>query len=256
MKMRFALLGVRSPTRNASMSRNILGSRLRAQWGWPTAAVGSCAALLFQWVPAVWEKRLAMVGGTGVGRWGELVPFPREDQALWLRRLAMLIAGAAISLAASTQFVQAESVGGTIGKQNKSVSGEEESAPPRRKSVPKATPSPNDEKQRAHASRSISGLWYWTGQCAKYDKPYTGTITISQSGNGFSGTHGGTNMWDQGTVSNGRINGNHVSFTRTFGQYTDHLDLTLSGSGSALRMTGVIPNTEHSGRCAMRFTKN
>jgi hypothetical protein len=62
-------------------------------------------------------------------------------------------------------------------------------------------------------------------------------------------------MWDGGTISNGRISGNHVSFVRTYGGYTDHLNLALSGSGGALRMSGVLANTEHSGRCLMVFTK-
>lgn len=147
-------------------------------------------------------------------------------------------------------------MGGTIGKRGKVVSGEEEITSPRRPTTPKARRSPIVEKQRARASRSLSGVWHWTGQCARFDKPYAGTFTINQSGNEFSATHGGTNIWDNGTVSNGRINGNRVSFDRKFGQYTDHVSLTVSGSGNALRMTGVIPNTEHSGRCLMRFTKS
>ena len=47
-----------------------------------------------------------------------------------------------------------------------------------------------------------------------------------------------------------------LALNRTFGQYNDHIDSTFSGSGSGMRMTGVIPNTAHSGRCEMRFTKN
>jgi len=146
-------------------------------------------------------------------------------------------------------------MGGTIGKQDKAVSGQDEAPAPRRKTAPKPKASASAEPRSTGAGRSLSGVWSWTGQCAKYDKPYTGTLTVNQSGNSFTATHGGTNMWDGGTISNGRISGNRVSFVRTYGGYTDYLNLALSGSGGALRMSGVLPNTEHSGRCVMVFTK-
>ncbi|MGE3986387.1 hypothetical protein [Pseudorhodoplanes sp.] len=181
----------------------------------------------------------------------------------WLRIVPVLIAGAAITIAATgIVLAQGGSVGGSIGKKGQSVSGSQQVVVPKR-----ARPEPrpvNPRKSRAatkaakpeaRATRSLSGLWRWTGQCTRFTEPYTGTLTISQSGNTFSASHGGTNMWDSGTISNGRISGNRVSFVRTFGQYSDHLNLSLSSSGSTMRMAGTI-STAHSGQCQMRFTKN
>ena len=167
----------------------------------------------------------------------------------------VLVAGIVLCVAASTPILAQGQMGGTIGKQDKAVSGQDETPGPRRKAGPKARASSPAEPRNTGAGRSLSGVWSWTGQCAKYDKPYTGTLTVNQSGNTFTATHGGTNMWDGGTISNGRISGNRVSFVRTYGGYTDYLNLALSGSGGGLRMSGVLPNTEHSGRCLMVFTK-
>jgi hypothetical protein len=167
----------------------------------------------------------------------------------------LAVACTALCIAASTPTFAQGQMGGTIGKQDKAVSGQDEAPGPRRKTAPKAKASAPAEPRSTGVGRSLSGVWSWTGQCAKYDKPYTGTLTVNQSGNTFTATHGGTNMWDGGTISNGRISGNRVSFVRTYGGYTDYLNLALSGSGGALRMSGVLPNTEHSGRCLMVFTK-
>jgi hypothetical protein len=154
---------------------------------------------------------------------------------------------------ASPAAAQGGAVGGTIGKQGRSLSGdqgttrESEKATSRRAKV--------QGRPEASAGRSLSGLWRWTGQCARYAEPYVGTVTLAHSGNTLTGSHGGTNMWDRGDISNGSVSGNRVSFDRTFGQYRDHVSLTLSGSGKGMRMSGVIPDTAHSGRCVMTFSK-
>lgn len=184
----------------------------------------------------------------------------KHNATRWRRRLIALIVVAAVNFPAS-DFVLAQggSVGGSIGKQGKSASGDHEVRPPQpgrseqpRKSTNAA--SSRSPKPDTPATGSISGVWRWTGQCTRFAEPYTGTITVSQSGNSFSASHGGTNMWDAGTISNGRISGNRVSFTRTFGQYSDHLNLNLSRAGRSMRMAGTI-STAHSGQCQMRFTK-
>lgn len=167
----------------------------------------------------------------------------------------VLVVCTALCVAASTPIFAQGQMGGTIGKQDKAVSGQDETPAPRWNTGPKAKTASPAEPRTISAGRSLSGVWSWTGQCAKYDKPYTGTLTVNQSGNTFTATHGGTNMWDGGTISNGRISGNRVSFVRTYGGYTDYLNLALSGYGGALRMSGVLANTEHSGRCVMVFTK-
>jgi hypothetical protein len=158
-------------------------------------------------------------------------------------------------------LAQAGSTGGTIGKQGKSISGGEEAAALHQSAAPK----PRQAKGRASAdlgSRgagagfSISGRWNWSAECQTGAVHYTGIIDFTQSGNQFVGSHSGTNMWDHGTIGNGRINGNRVSFDRTYAQYTDHITLTVSRSGRGLRMAGVLPTTAHSGRCEMSFMKN
>lgn len=162
--------------------------------------------------------------------------------------LAATILVIASHAAIATAEAQGGAIGGTIGKQGRSLSGDQGAkAPPRRNR--------SERRPDANAVRSLNGVWRWSGQCAKYSEPYVGTVTLAQSGNSFTGTHGNTNMWDRGSISNGLVTGNRVRFDRTFGQYTDHLSLTLSGSGSGMRMSGVIPDTAHSGRCVMTFSK-
>ena len=177
-----------------------------------------------------------------------------------LRAFPAVIVGAAINItAASLVVAQGGSAGGTIGKKGQSVSGSHQVVAP--KPARSESRQGNSRKSRAtgnsegRPARSLSGVWRWTGQCTRFTEPYTGTLTISQSGNTFSASHGGTNMWDNGTISNGRISGNRVSFVRTFGQYSDHLNLNLSSAGNSMRMAGTI-STAHSGQCQMRFTKN
>jgi hypothetical protein len=158
-------------------------------------------------------------------------------------------------------LAQAGSIGGTIGKQGKSASGGEDAAPVRDSAAAKPRQAKSrtsaDASGRAAGARfSIGGRWNWSGECQTGAVHYTGTMTFTQSGNTFAASHGGTNMWDNGAIANGRINGNRVSFDRTYQQYTDHIALTVSRSGGGLRMEGVLPNTAHSGRCDVSFVKN
>lgn len=163
----------------------------------------------------------------------------------------------AVLLASMSQAAAQGRLGGSIGKQDKVISGGE-SAPSRPAARPAPRASRPASRQRAQPSerassggRSLTGVWSWTGQCAKYASPFVGIVTFNQTGNTLTGTHGNTNMWDAGSISDGSVSGNRVSFTRTFGSYADHLVLTWSGN----RMSGVLPNTEHSGRCLMTFTR-
>jgi len=163
-----------------------------------------------------------------------------------LAGVVIWIAGAALD----DVLAQGGNVGGTIAKEGKQLSGDRNISPPPRQSKSR----PVKSGRRAQSSAPLlSGSWHWTGQCARFRDPYVGTITFQQTGSSFTGTHGGTNTWDQGTISNGRIVGNQVSFQRSFGQYVDNVSLTLSGTGR--QMSGVIPDTAHSGRCVMNFSK-
>jgi hypothetical protein len=163
-------------------------------------------------------------------------------------RLTLIVSVVGILPAFNGVLAQGGNAGGSIAKERKVLSGEQSNSSP--------TSKPRSRVKQARAAptagaRSITGTWSWTGQCARYKEPYVGTISFQQTGASFTGSHGGTNMWDKGTVSNGRIIGNRVTFQRTFGQYVDDLSLTLSSSGR--QMSGVIPDTAHSGRCVMTF---
>ena len=161
----------------------------------------------------------------------------------------------------SIVLAQAGSIGGTIGKPGKSASGGEAVAPPRLRAAPKPRPakrpvSTDAESRVTRGDSVLNGTWHWTAKCERGQVNYRGTFTFQQSGNTFEAQHGGTNIWDLGTITNGRINGNRVSFTRKWGTYVDQLNLVLSSSGNTLRMSGVIPNTAHSGRCQVVYTKD
>ena len=138
---------------------------------------------------------------------------------------------------ASSVLAQAGSTGGTIGKQGKSVSGGEEAAP-RRESAPtkprqpkrrtSAEPGNRGAKREAAEATSadLNGQWRWNAKCDN-GGPFNGIFNLRQSAGTFTGTFGGTNFWDNGTLSNGKISGNHVSFDREF-LGLGHFDLSLS----------------------------
>jgi hypothetical protein len=165
-------------------------------------------------------------------------------------------------------LAQAGSVGGTIGKQGKSIAGGRDAAPAPQRRAPSQrapqkprearraapAPAPGDGAGRAGGGggASLSGAWRWSANCQTGARQYSGILNLQQTGNDFSGTHGRTNIWDTGSISDGRVDGSRVSFTRTWGRFVDHIVLTLSGA----RMAGVIAHTEHSGRCEMSMVKN
>src|SRR4051812_22453013 len=106
-------------------------------------------------------------------------------------RIGLAVVVMLISWATSNNvFAQGGSVGGTIAKEGKLLSGDQSASPPVRQS--KGRPSKAGRAQSA-AVRSLAGTWRWTGQCAKYNDPYVGTVTFQQTGNSFTGIHGGAN---------------------------------------------------------------
>src|SRR4051794_10238193 len=82
----------------------------------------------------------------------------------------LLVACTALCIAASTPAFAQGQMGGTIGKQDKAVSGQDEARAPRRKPAPKeraparAAAPARAEPRSTGASRSLSGVWSWTGQ--------------------------------------------------------------------------------------------
>jgi hypothetical protein len=163
------------------------------------------------------------------------------------RSLAFAIILAAAIGAAGAAFAQSGSIGGTVGKQGKSVSGGDDTAE-------KGT-RPQLEMQRApHEAAmphvSINGRWHWDIKCPTAN--FTGLLDIVQTGNTFTGEFGHTNFWDNGTVSNGQVQGNLITFDREyFGM--DHVRLSLTNGGSV--MQGPHDNAAW-GHCLIFARKN
>jgi hypothetical protein len=163
--------------------------------------------------------------------------------------IAILIAGAAFAYGANTRagtpmvLAQAGSTGGTIGKQGKSVSGEDEH--PARHSRPKDSKVPE-------ASGSVAGHWRWSADCAENGQWHGEFVLTSTSPGKFTGSFG--NVFD-GTITEGHFNGTNVSFTRHFALgtatqvWTGQLNSGhLQGSLSGTSLTG-------SGSCSWEASK-
>lgn len=148
---------------------------------------------------------------------------------------------------------QPGSTGGTIGKQNKSVSGSEETGPasgPEQRTRSEKPHRPQERAPKQDLGRSISGSWDWEASCAS-GGTWQGGLTISSTPSGaLSGAFGRGHMG--GIV--GAVSGNRVSFYRAM--YKQHWRATLSGSaGSGLRMSGAVSDPARSG-CRFSATRN
>jgi hypothetical protein len=91
---------------------------------------------------------------------------PGEIQRAGMRRRAFIgivtLAVSHLAFAnASSALAQAGSVGGTIGKQNKSISGGEEADRPRAAPVPKRAAAKVQETPSARSCNRIVGTWSW-----------------------------------------------------------------------------------------------
>jgi len=125
--------------------------------------------------------------------------------------LAILIFLAGGSLA----FGQAGSIGGTIGKTDKSVSGGE--AAPETQTQKKSRSKgqrPIDKGNSDQPSEgSVSGRWRWSADCSV--KGWQGEFDLAETSRGhFNGSFAGTSWQDVGTITNGHINGSSITFTR------------------------------------------
>ena len=131
--------------------------------------------------------------------------------------LATVIVLAAHSLA----FGQAGSVGGVIGKTDKSVSGgaaptEPQTEPSRTRSRQRVDKGNSDQS----ASASVSGWWHWTAQCPSGN--WQGEFNLAESSRGnFSGSFTGTWL-SGGKISDGNVDGSSIGFTRTVAFVTQH----------------------------------
>jgi hypothetical protein len=117
--------------------------------------------------------------------------------------------------AGTTAFAQAGSTGGSVGKQDKSISGGE-AAPSQNPPASKKPLERTDEQTHNSSAASLAGSWNWTAQCA-LNAP-SGVFVISQvSGTQFSGSF----LGDYPGSLSGKIAGDRIFFTRQI-QSPDH----------------------------------
>ena len=144
-------------------------------------------------------------------------------------------------------FAQAQSgsMGGSVGKTEKSISGSGESAPDRR---PPPRTSSMPPKQVTAAS--LEGNWDWEASCTTGQ--WQGGMTLhAVSATAFSGEF---NKGHVGSV-NGTINGNRLSFIRTWmGIIRQNWSAPVTYAGSSLRMQGPFTDPIRSG-CRFSATK-
>ena len=147
--------------------------------------------------------------------------------------LAILIVIAGGSLA----FGQAGSVGGVVGKTDKSVSGGGAASETQEQPTPRSRAQrPIDKRSSDQASEgSLSGRWRWSAACTLGH--YEGEFDLAQTSHGnFNGSFSGAG--GAGPITDGHISGSSVSFTQTSvshywkGQLTaGRMSGTISGSG-------------------------
>lgn len=148
----------------------------------------------------------------------------------------LLMATAVLLAGGSLAFGQAGSTGGVIGKTDKSISGGEST-------VERQAPAKSRSRDQRPASRgdsdkssgvSVAGRWRWSADCTVGH--WQGEFDLSQTSRGnFSGSFAATSANDLGTISDGHVNGNRVTFTRTSSIATQY----WRGRLTAGRLTGT-----------------
>ena len=141
--------------------------------------------------------------------------------------------------------LQPGSTGGTIGKTDKSISGGEERQETGAR--PERTNSSTSRGEHTTSESSIAGRWRWDARCGQGN--FQGEFEIGE-GKQFTGAF----LSDlPGPISNGRRNGNQVSFSRqSLGQWQPWTG-SLRGSNS---MAGSLVRTDAGGdRCTWTATR-
>jgi hypothetical protein len=153
----------------------------------------------------------------------------------FMHRLALCGLAVALFAVPCVAQVQPGSTGGSIGKIDKSISGggsaAEPSAPTKSRSNGKR---PVDTATSDQSSVSVAGAWRWSADCTGSGRWQGQFDLIETSRGGFNGS------FEVGTITNGRVNGRSVTFTRTWITFTQYwtgrlvggqLKGTLSGNG-------------------------
>jgi hypothetical protein len=122
-------------------------------------------------------------------------------------------------------FGQAGSTGGTVGKQDKSISGGEE---PHQRAKAKPRGSAIGEMP----TRSISGKWAWTAKCDDASD-WAGTFELMQSSDGaITGSAAGND--GSGSMS-GQLVANKLIVTRSYAMHSNQIVFTLAAGGRSMQ---------------------
>jgi hypothetical protein len=157
----------------------------------------------------------------------------------------------ALLAADRTVFAQAGSTGGVIGKQDKSISGGDETEKPR---SPKTEDKPQHSRSKAARDggtkpvSTVSGRWRWQAACG-IGGQWHGEFQISEISNGsFTGSFT-SDLSESGKlgspvpqrITNGQISGDQISFAREAGGTVQHWSGTIAqASGGTRRMSGSL----------------
>jgi hypothetical protein len=144
----------------------------------------------------------------------------------------IILAAIAVTATSKASFAQAGSIGGTIGKQDKSLSGGEATPPPRRdtrpdKPAPAASSSPPREKQTR--CMAIVGTWTW----------YLGiTETVFIQNGSMRNSNGVTGTWTCPRAPGSATWSNGPPITETYTMSLDGNSLSVvSAWGGGVKFT-------------------
>lgn len=134
--------------------------------------------------------------------------------------------------------VQPGSIGGSIGKTDKSISGGESAAEPRPSTKRRIERGASDSSSGV----SVAGRWGWIADCTSGH--WQGQFDLTEISRGqFNGSFDPI-----GTISNGRVNGTSVTFTRTWVTGTQY----WTGQLAAGRLKDTLSGNE---RCSWQASR-
>lgn len=124
-----------------------------------------------------------------------------------LRNIPIVLTIAGVVFVTPAAFAQSGSTGGSIGKAEKSISGDQESG------TPDARPQKQKERSTVSGPASINGRWLVSQNCDT--GKYKIELTFQQtSPTGFTGTSVGLTTGAHSQISDGRLSGNTLTFSR------------------------------------------
>jgi hypothetical protein len=153
------------------------------------------------------------------------------------RSLTVFVATAALLVSASPMsFGQAGSTGGTVGQQDKSLSGSDDQSPNQKPAMPK-----NFRNSNTPARPSVSGQWTWTSKCGD-GSVWSGTFDLEQGADGaVTGSASGN---DGSGALSGRLSGNTFIGSRSYPHHSNQIILTVGRNS----LHGSEPSLTH-GTC-------